>query len=276
MPADRPPPPVPPPDARPEPPPGPPPGWLAAENPWPWLFLVLLAVAGLLIWLFLFRGHSDKATVPRVVGLSQSAAIRRLNDAGFNVTAVRRPAKSPAGRVFAQKPGAGSRLKKHQTVVINVSNGAAPKASTPPATTTTTQTTTTAAPTVAVPAVTGKQQPDAGGAIEAVGLVPDSFPMQSSEPPGTVVAQDPGAGTKLAAGKSVRLNVSSGGAQQPAVTIPTVTGAKAADARAKLWAAKLTVRTIYQSGKVGIVLREQPSGGGKAPAYSQVTLYVGR
>src|SRR5437870_4032445 len=96
------PPPVPPPGAGPEPPPGPPPGWLAVENPWPWLLLVLVAVAALLVWLFAIRGSSDRATVPRVVGLSQPVAIKKLQDAGFNVTAVRKPAKSPAGRVFAQ------------------------------------------------------------------------------------------------------------------------------------------------------------------------------
>ena len=270
-----PPPPVPPPDAAPQPPPGPPPGWLAVENPWPWLALVLVAVAALLVWLFAIRGNSDRATVPRVVGLSQPVAIKKLQDAGFNVTAVRQAGKPPAGRVFSQKPGAGSQLKKKQTVLIAVSNGVAPK--TAPATTTTATTATTKAttPTVAVPDVKGKAQPEAGGAIEAAGLVPDTFPVQASDPSGTVVAQDPAAGTKIAAGKSVHLDVSTGNGTQPAVTIPTVTGATAADARAKLWAAKLTTRTVYAQGTAGVVLSQQPSGG-QAPAFTQVTLTIGR
>jgi eukaryotic-like serine/threonine-protein kinase len=271
-----PPPPVAPPGAAPQPPPGPPPGWLAVENPWPWLLLVLVAVAALLVWLFAIRNHDDKTTVPRVVGLSQSAAIKRLNNSGFDVTAVRRPGKPPAGRVFAQKPGAGSRLKKKQTVVIDVSNGV-PASTAPAATTaTTTATTTVAAPQVAVPDASGKAQADAGAEIEAAGLVPDSFPADASEPAGTVVSQDPGAGTKLPAGKSVRLNVSTGGGNQPAVSVPNVVGKKAADARAALWKAKLTVRTQYDNGAVGVVLREQPAAGGQAPAFSQVTIIVGR
>jgi serine/threonine-protein kinase len=268
-----PPPPVPPPDAAPEPPPGPPPGWLAVENPWPWLLLVLVAVAALLVWLFAIRGSSDRATVPRVVGLSQPVAIKKLNDAGFNVTAIRRPAKAPAGQVFAQKPGAGSQLKKKQTVVIDVSNGVAPKL--PPPKTTSTATTATKAPQVAVPDVTGKVQTEAGPAIEAIGLVPDTFPKNDTQPPGVVVSQDPAAGTKVPAGKSVRLDVSTGG-NQTATTVPDVTGQKAADARAALWAAKLTTRTVYAKGTVGVVLRQQPSGGGEVPAFTQVTLTVGR
>jgi serine/threonine-protein kinase len=273
-----PPPPVPPPDAAPPPPlQGPPRGWLAVENPWPWLLLVLLPVAALLIWLFLIRGHSDRTTVPRVVGLTQPAAIKKLNDAGFDVTAVRRPGKAPAGVVFAQKPGAGSQLKKKQTVTIDVSNGVAPKPSaTSPTTTAKTATTTPAAPTVTVPDITGKAQAEAGAAIETLGLVPDSYPADAADPAGTVVSQDPAAGAKLPAGKSVRLNVSTGGGSQQSVKVPNVTGQKAADARAKLWAAELTVRTVYEKGAAGVVLRQQPAGGGQAAAFSQVTLTVGR
>jgi serine/threonine-protein kinase len=246
------------------------------ENPWPWLALVLVVVAGLLIWLFAIRGHSDRATVPVVVGLSQPAAIKKLNDAGFDVKAVQMPGKPPAGRVFAQKPGAGTQLKKKQVVEIDVSNGVAPKPAPPPKTTTAT-TTTAAALQVAVPDVTGKAQPEAGAAIEAAGLVPDTFPATgSTQTPGVVVTQNPAAGTKILAGKAVHLDVSTGTGTQPDVTVPDVTNAKAADARAKLWAAKLTTLTTYAKGAVGVVLRQQPSGGGQAPAFTQVALTVGR
>jgi beta-lactam-binding protein with PASTA domain len=270
-----PPPPVPPPDAAPEPPPGPPPGWLAVENPWPWLALVLVAVAALLVWLFAIRGSSDRATVPRVVGLSQPVAIKKLQDAGFNVKAVQTAGKAPKGEVFAQRPGAGTQLKKKQTVLIDVSNGVAPKLP-PPKTGTSTTATVATAPQVAVPDVKGKVQTEAGPAIEAVGLVPDTFPASGGQTPGLVIAQDPAAGTKIAAGKSVHLDVATGGANQPASTVPDVTGQKAADARAKLWTAKLTTRTVYAKGVVGAVLRQQPAGGGQAPAFSQVVLTVGR
>src|SRR5919202_778714 len=61
-------------------------------NLWPWLLLLLLlVVGGLLAAYFLTRdnddGNTNKAasavTVPRVVGLKQNAAVRRLNDSGL-------------------------------------------------------------------------------------------------------------------------------------------------------------------------------------------------
>ena len=127
-----------------------------------------------------------------------------------------------------------------------------------------------------MPDATGTAQADSGAEVEAAGLVPDTFPTTAGQPSGTVVSQDPAAGTKVAAGKSVRLNVSSGSDNQPSVNVPNVVGRKAADARAALWKAKLTVRTAYDNGTVGVVLREQPAAGGPAPAFSQVTIVVGR
>lgn len=260
------------------PPPGPPPGWLAWENPWPWLAaLALLVLAGVLIWLFLFN-KSDRATVPRVVGLPQATAEKRVNDAGFDSTVVRKPAKAPRGTVFSQSPGAGTRLKKHQNVTLNVSIGPLKVRETTTPTTTTSATTTTAAPTVAMPNVVGRAQPDAGGAVQAAGLVADTYPAKGSQTAGVVVSETPSAGTTVKAGTIVRLNVSAGPGTQPATTVPNVTGQQAPAARDALWRASFTVRTIYRSsgGHVGAVIQQQPSGGGKAPRYTQITLYVGR
>ena len=263
------------PERVPPPAPGPPPGWLRAENPWPWLLLLLVVVAGILIWLFLVRGHSNRHVVPRVVGLSQPAAVARLNKDGFGSKAVLQPSRRPRGQVFAQKPGAGSQLKKGQTVEIDVSNGVKP--TTKPTTTSTTSATTSTTPKatkVAIPDVTGKQLPDAGAALAAAGLVPNSAPVASGDPPGTVTAQSPASGTSAAAGSAVSLSVSKG-QNEPAVSVPDVTGQTTAAALTALWNAKLTARTIYRSGKAGVVLQQQP-GPGQAPAYTQVTLSVGR
>jgi beta-lactam-binding protein with PASTA domain len=265
------------------PPPGPPPGWLAWENPWPWLaaFLILV-VAGLLVWLLVFRS-SNRATVPPVVGMQYAPARTRLNDAGFNVRAVFGPSVEPRGIVASQSPGGGAQLKKNQTVVIHVSNGRRPTTSTTTATTTaattTRATTTTAAPTVAMPDVVGKQQTAGAGTVEAAGLVADTFPVHSTQPAGTIVSESPSAGAQVKAGQSVRLSVSAGNGTQPSKSVPSVTGQKAAEARTALWTASFTVRTTYRSGakaQIGTVLSQQPSGGASAPAYTQVTLTVGR
>jgi beta-lactam-binding protein with PASTA domain len=267
---------LPPPEPAGPPPPEEPPPWLGREI-WPWLgALVVVVVVGLLVWLLFFR-TSDRTTVPRVVGLGQAAAVKRLNDKGFDAIVVRRPAQRPAGIVVSQSPGSGTQLKKGQNVVVNVStgpvtvtkekgSGQTPTAPTP------------AAPQIAVPDVVGKQQAAGAAEIEAAGLVPGSAPSQVSQAAGTIVSQSPSAGTKLPAGESVNLIVSSGTASQPTVAVPSLTGKKAADARAALWDARLTGRTVYEAAsgdKVGTVLRQQP-GPGKAPAWTQITLYVGR
>jgi beta-lactam-binding protein with PASTA domain len=60
------------------------------------------------------------------------------------------------------------------------------------------------------------------------------------------------------------------------VQVPSLTGQKAAAARAALLNAKLTARTAYRKGPakdVGVVLAESPTG--TQPAYTQITLTVG-
>lgn len=261
----------------PAPGPVPPRRWLWSENPWPWLVLLLVAVAALLIWLLAVRDNDDGKPVPRVVGLQQPAAVGRLRRAGFKVTIVRTPHRGRVGRVFAQRPGGGSRLEQGQRVRIDVGSGAAPPATTPTASTTTATTATTTD--VATPEVTGQPQPAAGAAIDAAGLVPNTFPTSSAKPPGTVVAQSPSGGEKLRPGAPVRLEVSAGRTPQPLVTVPDVTGKPAAAARFELFGASLTVRTVFTrasgAGQVGRVVDQQPSGG-RERAYTQVTLTVGR
>jgi beta-lactam-binding protein with PASTA domain len=58
------------------------------------------------------------------------------------------------------------------------------------------------------------------------------------------------------------------------VQIPDVTGQPASSARAALLQATLTVRTTYRRGRAGVVLTQTPTG--SAPAYTQVTIAVGR
>lgn len=270
---------------RPEPPPGPPPGPppSAVDDVWPWLaLLLLLAVAGLLVWLFVFRGHHHaKRVVPAVVGLQQRTAVARLTRAGYDVkvvlAAVQR--KRPRGTVTSQKPGAGSQLPRGSTVTLGVSNGHVLK---PVATTTvaTTQakTTTAAAPTVPaptaqVPDVTGQAAAAGAGQVEAAGFVAETDPVEGAGTAGSIVQESPPGGTQAKAGETVTLGVAVG-SSRPAVTVPAVTGRSAADARAALLEAKLTVRTTYEKGKAGVVLRESPTG--SAPAYTQVTIVVGK
>lgn len=259
------------------PPPGAPPPRALLDDMWPWLALLgILAVAALLVWLFVFRGHHHaQQTVPSVVGLQQGAAIRRLTGDGYSVKAIVGPARRPRGVVASQIPGGGSRLPKGSTVTLHVSNGQAvtQPATTTTATTTTSATTTAAAPTAAVPSVTGQDMASGAGQVEAAGFVAETDPVQGGGTPGTIVQESPAPGTQAKAGDTVTLGVATP-SNPPSVQIPDVTGKTAAEARAALLQAKLTVRTTYESGKAGVVLRESPTG--RAPAYTQVTISVGK
>ena len=278
------------------PPPGAPPPPDARVPPrlladaWPWLAaLGVLAVAALLVWLFVLNDDASKGQiVPGVVGMQQQQAIAKLTGDGFNVRAIVGPAKKPAGIVASQKPGGGSRLDKGQTVVINVSNGhaVAPSTTTQATTAATTQTTTqstttaqttTTAATAAVPAVTGQDAASGAGQVEAAGFVAETGPVSASGTPGSIVEEDPAAGSNAQPGSVVRLGVATGSAR-PAQQVPNVVGQKAGAARAALLDAKLTVKTDYRHGpakSAGVVLSQTPAPGQSEPAYTQVAIVVG-
>jgi beta-lactam-binding protein with PASTA domain len=248
----------------------------------PWLALLgVVVVAGLVVWFFLFhnRDHT-RHVVPAVVGLQQQVAVARLKRAGYSVkvvlTAVRQ--KQPRGVVTSQEPGGGSQLPSGSTVSLGVSNGRVLKAP-PPATTTSAPTTTTrvtttvAAPTSQVPDVTGQDMAAGAGQVEAAGFVAETDPVQGGGTAGSIVQESPPGGTQGKAGETVTLGVAVP-SNPPATSIPDVTGQTAAAARAALLEAKLTVKTVYKSGKAGVVLGESPTG--SATAYTQVTISVGK
>jgi eukaryotic-like serine/threonine-protein kinase len=133
---------------------------------------------------------------------------------------------------------------------------------------------------VTVPDVVGLNHVEAGSSVEALGLAGDSYPVASSEPRGSVVAQRPSVGTQLEEGETVRMNVALGDEAREAREVPDVTGPQASDARSSLRRAGFTVRTLYRqppsSEEIGEVLTQQPAPGTSAPDLTQVTIFVGR
>jgi serine/threonine-protein kinase len=264
------------------PPPGPPPRFLV-DDVWPWLLaLLVVVVAALLVWLFVFHnGENAKPVVPAVVGLQQQVAIKRLTDDGYGVKAFVEPASRPRGIVVSQTPGGGSQLGKGATVTLHISNGRHVGVTTAPAKTTTTapatQTATTAPATTAkVPDVVGQDMASGAGQVEAAGFVAETGPVTSSSAPeGQIVQEAPAAGSQAPAGGIVQLQVAVGSSGTQ-VQVPNVVGEKAGAARAALLAAKLTARTQYRKGAAGVVLAQSPAAGGSVPAYTQVTITVGQ
>lgn len=237
------------------------------------LLLAAAAVAVLLaaVGAALLLGRSDGTgeaigVVPTVVGLNEQAAEERLVAGGYSTQVVRRRDARPEGTVVAQQPAGGRRVDGG-VVVIVVSGEAAGG----------TGTETVEQTAVALPTVTGMHQILAGAELERRGLVTDSFPVANAADCGTVLRQEPAAGTRLRPGAHVRLMVSLGPDPLPQTQVPGLSGL-AVSARTAAREFGFTVRTREQrgpAGEVGLVLRQEPGALTSAPELSQITLYVG-
>lgn len=140
------------------------------------------------------------ATVPDVVGETQSDAEEILADAGYGVEVVTVPSEDvEEGIVAAQDPEAGTELEEGGVVTISVSEG--PEAQ-------------------PMPDVTGEDGDDAEAFLEDdFGLVVDQVNARPDDcgavPPGTVCAQEPEPGTPVEEGDSATLYVQPGDAFIP-------------------------------------------------------------
>ena len=194
--------PVPPPGPPFEPPPGPP------EEPdrywWPWLVvaLVVLAVVAGLAAYFATRGGEKKIVVPKVIGMRELAAEAKLHDLGLKTNVHREFSSKPAAIVFAQAPGSGTQAGPGDLVTLTVSKGQNA---------------------VAVPNLVSLSEAEAVSQLTRAGLKADVVQVPSSQPVGTVVAQNPVSGTRVDPGSAVRLNVSKGKTSTTTVTTTTHT-----------------------------------------------------
>lgn len=126
----------------------------------------------------------------------------------------------------------------------------------------------------AVATFVARPRVDAMRAIRAAGFVPRVVGVASSRvPAGRIVAQRPVAGTALAAGATVTLDVSTG---PPLARLPDVLGLAYADARAHLDLAQFRSTTYPRSAAaaIGTIVGETPAGGTMQRPGTRVTLEV--
>jgi serine/threonine-protein kinase len=245
---------------------------------WPWLLaLLVLVLAGLAAAYFLTRDDDEPASttttsaqqveVPRVVGLQEDRALEVLRDAGLEGEVDRRSSREPEGVVIGQSPEAGAELDEGGAVQLDVSTGQAAG--------TTTGATTTAAPeTAQVPEVVGLPSSEATSRLREAGFEVRLVEVPSQEPAGTVVAQNPSAGSEAERGSDVRLNVAQQpeGSTQPTTTaapeprpasVPDVVGEELADATRAFAdeGLKVSVRYVPSNEAQGrVVAQAQPAG----------------
>ena len=130
-------------------------------------------------------------TVPNVLNLTQAAATAAISGAGLVLGTVSQSSSItvPAGNVISQNPNAGDSVVADSAVSLIVSTGP-----------------------VAVPNVVNMTQAAATTAISFAGLAIGAITQQTSAtvPSGSVISQNPTAGTNVAAGSAVALTVSTG------------------------------------------------------------------
>ena len=142
----------------------------------------------------------DGIAVPALRGTTEVEARQSLAAAGLGgleVTRLPHPRISE-GEVIAQSPLAGQQLRAGSPVRLAVSSGVAR---------------------VLVPDVVGFNVERARGLLERLGFTVVQTDMESIQPPGRVLALEPGAGSRLPLPAEVRLTVSTGPALPPDTSV---------------------------------------------------------
>ena len=147
--------------------------------------------------------------MPSVVGLSESAAVTKIEDAGLTVSEVKREYNDnyDSGIVYAVNPNTGSSISKDGKVVLYVSKGKN---------------------TSSVPGIVGLTQSDAESRLQANGFSVGTVTQQNSDSyaKGVVISQSPSEGSSVTKGSSVSFVVSSGPTQQQSTDDQNNTGDK--------------------------------------------------
>lgn len=207
-----------------------------------------------------------RVDVPDVVGRQSAEAVTMLRTAGFEVppTATTERDDRPEGEVVVQDPAAGQRVAFGATVTLTVA---------------------TAPPRVTVPKLRGSSLTDALASIEEAGLVSGQVGrLRSDQAAGTVLRQDPAAGTAVPPGTSVDLVVAETGIER-SVAVPDVMGQRRDDAVDVLtddgWGVRLLraadpdADSARTRGVYGVVVGQEPPAGQPVPVSNKlVTLHV--
>lgn len=195
--------------------------------------------------------------VPEVVGLSQEEAEAEITDAKLKVGDIATEASDEfeEGTVISQSPEPGEEVDARSEVDLVVSGG--PE-------------------TVTVPSVIGQSEDTAISEIQAAGLTADVLTAPSEEEEGTVIAQDPEAGTEAAAGDVITITVSEGVEERE---MPDVTGQDGDEAQAFLEAEYgLAVTQVEEpcarATPPGSVCRQDPEAGTPVAEGDSATLYI--
>lgn len=209
--------------------------------------LVAILVMGFFVGSFLSYGKfwsTAEVVVPDVVGKQMTLAKQILEDKNLRVKiAETYDASVPAGQVVSQYPEAGSKVKEQRLVTIYISKGGEE---------------------VEMPDLKGLSRENAEEKLKKLGLKLGSvYEKNSSEEAGTVIAQDPRAGSKISKGQTVDITVSKGEKKQK-LALPDYRGTSLEAAKANLASNKLKVGNVTKeasSQAEGTIIGQSPAAG---------------
>lgn len=209
--------------------------------------LLVVLLTGFFVGAFMSYGKfwsTAEVTVPDVTGKQMTLARQILEDKKLRVNVAETyNADVPAGQVVSQNPTAGSKVKEQRLVTIYVSKGGEE---------------------IEMPDLTGLSKSDAEAQLKKMGLKLGSvYEKYSNEEAGTVIKQDPKAGTKISRGQTVDITVSKG-KQSHKVSVPDVTGVSLDAAKAALQSRGLKVGSVSKQESrqaAGTVVSQSPASG---------------
>jgi len=221
------------------------------------LIIGILAVVGLGILataLILGRTTAAKVTVPDLTGLTVAQAENVLQRDGLEL-GVQTPEVSdlPVDTIIGQQPTPGEQLEQGQAVNVTISAGKE-KSIVPPL--------------VGLTSLADVETALADAKLQLGSVIE----VDSAQPRGYVLRQNPAEGSSVDVGTSVNVEVSNGRSQ-----VPSVVGETEGSARGILSSAGFEVAVIYQQSATvvsGTVLAQAPSAGTTAEKGTTVTLTV--
>ena len=222
--------------------------------------LVLVLILGFGVGAFLSFGKfwsTNEVVVPDVVGKQMTLARQILEDKKLRVNVAETySADVPPGQVVSQTPEAGSKVKEERLVTIYVSKGGEE---------------------LTMPDLQGLSKSEAEAKLQKMGLkLGTVYEKNSDEEAGTVISQDPKAGSKISKGQEVDIIVSKG-PKTKKVSVPTVTGATFENAQNALTARGRSVGSVTKqqsSQAAGTVISQSVAGGSEVEAGTSVDLVI--
>ena len=197
-----------------------------------------------------------KVNVPDVRGDQATDAVATITQRGLVANVVHINSDKETGMVTGQDPAPGKKVVTGTKVRINVSQGPKP---------------------IAIPPVVGVPYEQASAELQGAGFAVARRDVDSHDPKGTVVQQDPPANSLAGKGSTVTLYVSKGPTQS---TVPDVSSFSRADAIATLRNSgfKVVVDTsdVSDPSLDGVVLFQTPAAGSMVDPGTTVTITVGQ